>query len=128
MSKDMVEALAMMYDPDCFADEMHHFLLLKELEAGEVVISRAKCTGGRMRCDRTQSVPAMRSHNMCHHKSCDTMPTRDVQADPAPAQGAVAGKHMVLRRAGHMAILGLLRPQRSLSMVVVHEPQMGAAG
>ena len=120
----MVEELAEMYGPDCFTDETHHFILLKEQEAGEVMISIAKWTGERKRCDRTLSAPVKKSHNMCHYRSCDTMPTKDVQADPAPAHGAVAGKHMVLRRAGHMAILGLLRPQKSLSIVVVHEPQM----
>ena len=58
------------------------------------MISRAKWIGARKRCDRTRNVPAMRSHNTCHFESCDTIPTKDVQADPAPAQGAVAGKHM----------------------------------
>ena len=60
--------------------------------------------------------------------SCDTMPTKDVQADPAPAKEAVAGKRMVLQRAGYMAVSGLLRPPRSLSIMVVHELQMGDAG
>lgn len=35
---------------------------------------------------------------------------------------------MVLQRAGQMANLGLQRPLRSLPKMVVHEPQMGAAG
>ena len=60
--------------------------------------------------------------------SCDTMPTKDVHADPAPAQEAVAGKHMVLQQAGQMAVSVLQRPPRSLPMMVGHEPQMGAAG